>query len=122
VGHDAADIAGFDFRTYPWVLLAASRPPFENRKGWGTLSGGGLLKTEVKARPSTSQITAVAVICSGGFYKRGCQVKTLYPSQGSFVFLGIQPPVGSSAAASIMLFTSPRIPDYTWFVRSGSER
>jgi hypothetical protein len=28
---------------------------------------------------------------SGGFYKRGCQVKTLYPSQGGFVFLGIQP-------------------------------
>src|SRR5216683_6289462 len=26
-----------------------------------------------------------------GFYKRGCQVKTLYPSQGGFVFLGIQP-------------------------------
>jgi DHA3 family macrolide efflux protein-like MFS transporter len=27
----------------------------------------------------------------GGFYKRGCQVKTRYPSQGGFVFLGIQP-------------------------------
>jgi hypothetical protein len=27
----------------------------------------------------------------GGFYKRGCQVKTLYPSQGGFAFLGLQP-------------------------------
>jgi hypothetical protein len=27
----------------------------------------------------------------GGFYKRGCQVKTLLPSQEGLVFLGIQP-------------------------------
>jgi hypothetical protein len=37
----------------------------------------------------------------GGFYKRGCQVKTLYPSQGGFVFLGIQPLPAAPTAASI---------------------
>jgi hypothetical protein len=34
---------------------------------------------------------AAKKITLGGFYKRGCQVKTRYPSQGGFVFLGIQP-------------------------------
>jgi hypothetical protein len=41
----------------------------------------------------------------GGFYKRGSQVKTLYPSQGGFVSWH-PAPAGNSGAASIVLFAS----------------
>jgi hypothetical protein len=37
------------------------------------------------------RFVVVGYVVMGGFYKRGCQVKTRYPSQGGFVFLGIQP-------------------------------
>lgn len=46
---------------------------------------------------------------NGGFYKRGCQVKTLYPSQGGLVFLGIQPLPAALPQLGFALFGSPRI-------------
>ena len=55
----------------------------------------------------------------GLFYKRGCQVKTLSPSQGGFVFLGIQPLLATLTLLRIALWASPRISgSHLAFVRS----
>jgi hypothetical protein len=49
--------------------------------------------------------------------------KNTSPFAGRLVFLGIQPPVGNSAAASNrVVHIHHAFPDHTWFVRSGSER
>jgi hypothetical protein len=45
----------------------------------------GLLMSTLLTGPTTVNEAYV----EGEFYKRGCQVKTLYPLQGGFVFLGI---------------------------------
>jgi hypothetical protein len=49
---------------------------------------GGCVNVAVNATASALNPFSPSL---GGFYKRGCQVKTRYPSQGGFVFLGIQP-------------------------------
>ena len=67
--------------SFCWPLAAAAAPPI-------------MLATSRQL--AASFFTQLAggdsyVAVWDGFYKRGCQVKTLYPSQGGFVFLGIQP-------------------------------
>ena len=66
------------------------------------------------ARTSANQEWALDFLHDGGFYKRGCQVKTLYPSQGGFVFLGIQPLPATPRQLRIVLFASPRISGINW--------
>src|SRR5438552_3993742 len=49
-----------------------------------------------------------------GFYKRGCQVKTLYPSQGGFVFLDIQPLLATLTLLRSRCWRDHAFPDHTW--------